>query len=241
MVVSYAVPASPGEKRRPSTVTIAGSLLVLTAVLLIIVAILPLPSLSKVADAARDAWASGGSTQQTPDQFASGVRFGVIIVTVIYVLLAVLFAVIGALVLRGNRVGRILAWIFAGLGALCTACLTVGASLSGQLTTGSVNGVDLNAVNSKINAAKPSWLTPATTTVDVIVLLALILVIILLAMPASNAFFRKEPQFTQINDPAFPMTPYPPQTPPSAAPRWDASPPQGPTSGGTPPTNPPSA
>jgi hypothetical protein len=242
MVVSYAVPASPGEKRRPAATTVAGYLLVLTAVLLIIAAILPLPSLSKVAEAAREAYAAAGSTKPTPDQAATGVRIGVIVSSVIDVLLAVLFVVIGALVLRGNQVGRILAWVFAGLGALCTACLTATAGLSGQLTTGTVNGVDVNAINNKISAATPSWLSPTRTTLDVIALLALILVIILLAMPASSAYFRKEPaQFAPVNDPAFPMTPYPPQTPPSEAPRWDAPPPDGPSSGGPPPAGPPSA
>jgi hypothetical protein len=155
----------------------------------------------------------------------------VIIATVIDVLLAVLFAVIGALVLRGNRVGRILAWIFAGLGALCTACLTAAAGLSSQLTNSNTNGVDINALNNQINAAKPSYLTPVLTTVQVISLLALILVIILLALPASHPFFRKEPEAVIVNDPAFPSMPYPPSAPPS-----DFPPP-----GNPPPGNPPSA
>ena len=67
--------------------------------------------------------------------------------------------------------------------------------------------MDVKAATDQINAVKPSWLTPLTTTLSVIILLALIAAIILLAMPQSNAYFRKEqPAFA----PAFPNLPYPP-------------------------------
>jgi len=244
MVVSYAVPASPGEKRRPSAVAVVGYLLFLAAVLLIISAILPLPYMSRLANAARDAYASQGSTQYSPDAAASGVRLGIILALVIAVVLGVLFTVIGFLVLRGNRVGRILAWVFGGLGVLCTLCLSAGALIStSSVTTGKINGVDTKAVDDKIAAATPSWLKPAQSALEIIALIALILVVILLALPASNAYFRKEqPEFTPISDPSFPMTPYPaPPTPPSDTSRWDAPPPGGPTPGGPPSDNPPSA
>jgi hypothetical protein len=245
MVVSYAVPASTGEKRRPGAVAAAGYLLFLAAASLIIYAILPLPSMSKVVDATRDAYASAGSTQPTPDQAATGARLGIIVAVVIAVVLAVLFAVIGALVLRGNRVGRILAWIFGGLGALCTICLSAGALLSGSVNQGKINGVDTKVVNDKIAAAAPSWLRPTQASLGIIILISLILVIILIAMPASNAFFRKEPEAVVINDPSFPTTPYPvPYTPPSDAPRPDAPPSEAPPSAAPPSDgtgNPPSA
>jgi hypothetical protein len=237
VAVSYAVPAVSGEpKRRPPVVSLAGYLLYLVAVLLIIVEVLPLPYLSKVVNAARDAWATSGSSQTTADQFAETQRIAAIVVAVLAILLAVLLAVIGALVLRGRQVGRILAWIFGGLGALCTLCLSAGALVNSSMTTGTVNGVDTKAINDKIAAAEPSWLRPTQTAVEIIILIALIVVIIALALPASSAFFRKEPEIMVVNDPAFPMTPYPaPQTPPQATPPSDGP------SEGPPPGNPPSA
>ncbi len=236
--MSYAVPSVPGApKRRPPVVTLAGYLLYLAALLLIINEILPLPYLSKIVDAAREAWATSGSNQTTANQFADTQRIAAIAVAVIAILMGVLFAVIGTLVLRGRQVGRILAWIFAGLGALCTLCLSAGALVSSSMTTSTVNGVDTKAINDKIAAAQPSWLRPTQTALEIISLIALILVIVLLALPASNAFFRKEPEIMVVNDPAFPTTPYPaPQTPPPAAPPSD-----GPTSDGPPPGSPPSA
>jgi hypothetical protein len=74
----------------------------------------------------------------------------------------------------------------------------------------------------------PSWARDVSRTVDILNALALILVIIFLAMPAANAFFRKQQAMPgypgtgwvqPTNDPAYPPIPgYTPGTwaPPSA-------------------------
>jgi hypothetical protein len=222
MVVSYAVPASPGEKRRPAVVTAAGYLLFLVAVILIINALLPLSSLSKVLDATREAYAN--STNPTPDTVVSITRIASIVGVVIGILFAALFAVLGTLDLRGSRAARIVTWVFAGLGVLCTGCGLGGTGLSGRFTTGTANGVDVKAATDHINAARPSWLTPTVAALSAIALIALILVIILLALPAANAYFRKEQPAFIPPDAGFPNPPYPPgptaqggsQPPPSA-------------------------
>jgi hypothetical protein len=226
MVVSYAVPASPGEKRRPAVVTAAGYLLFLVAAILIINALLPLPSLSKVLDATREAYAN--STNPTPDAVASITRIAAIVGAIISVLFGVGFAILGALDLRGSRAARITTWVFAALGVLCTGCGLGSSGLSGRISTGTTaNGVDVKAATEHINAARPSWLTPTVAALSVIALLSLILVIILLALPAANAYFRKEQPAFVPPDQGFPNPPYPPYPP-------------GPTAqGGTPP--PPSA
>jgi hypothetical protein len=204
--VSYAVPASPGPKVRPAVVTAAGYLLFLVAVLLIINALLPLASLSKVVDATREAYAK--STNPTPDAMASITQAAAIAGVVIAILFGVLFFILGSLNLRGKQPARILTWVFGGLGVLCTGCGLGTSGLSGRLTSGTnASGVDVKAATDQINAAKPSWLTPVSTTLAALILIALIAAIILLATPQSNAYFRKEqPAF----DPAFPNTPYPP-------------------------------
>jgi len=205
--VSYAVPASPGPKRRPAVVTAAGYLLFLVAVLLIINALLPLASLNKVVDATREAYAN--STNPTPDTVASFTRAGVIVGVVIAILFGVLFFILGSLNLGGKQPARILTWVFGGLSVLCTGCGLGTSGLSGRLTSGTnASGVDVKAATDHINAARPSWLVPVSTTLSVIALLALIAVIIMLAMPQSNAFFRKEQPASF--DPAFPNLPYPP-------------------------------
>lgn len=251
--MSYAVPADSGVKRRPTVVTIAAYLLFLVAILLIIGAILPLPSLSKVVDATREAYA--GSTQPTPDQVATITRASVIVVAVLSVLLGVLFVILGMLDLRGSRAGRIVTWVFAGLGTLCTVCGLGGAGISGRFSTGTTsNGLDMKTINDKINAAKPSWLTPVSVTLEAIALISLILVIILLALPAAHPYFRKD-QGVLTTDPGFPnmaypqvpgATPYPPVPPaPNAPPAPPAPPaadaPDAPPSDTPPPGDRPSA
>jgi hypothetical protein len=210
--VSYAVPASPGPKVRPAVVTAAGYLLFLAAVVLIINGLLPLASLSKVVDATRKAYAN--STNPTPDTVASFTQAFAIITVVVTILFGVLFFILGSLDLRGKQAGRILSWVFGGLGVLCAGCGLGSAGLSSRMTTNTnANGVDVKAATDQINAARPSWLTPVSTTLSVIILLSLIAVIVLLATPPSNAYFRKEqPAF----DPAFPNMPYPP--PPGSGP-----------------------
>ena len=205
--MSYAVPTDSGARRRPTVVTVAGFLLFLVAILLIIGAILPLPSLSKVVDATRGAYA--GSTNPTPDQMATITRASVIVVAILSVLLGVLFVILGLLVLRGSRAGRITTWVFAGLGTLCTVCGLGGAGLSGRINTGTTrNGLDMKTINDRINAARPSWLAPVSITLEAIALIALILLIILLALPAAHPYFRKD-QAVLVNDPGFPGFGYP--------------------------------
>jgi hypothetical protein len=237
MAVSYAVPADSGVKRRPTVVTLAGFLLFLVAILLIIGAILPLPSLSKVVDATREAYA--GSTNPTPDQVASITRASVIVVAVLSVLLGVLFVILGLLVLRGSRAGRIVTWVFAGLGTLCTVCGLGGAGLSGRFSTGTTsNGLDMKTINDKINAARPSWLTPTTIALEAIALISLILLIILLALPAANAYFRKD-QAVLVNDPGFPSLGYPQVPGATPYPPAPNAPPAPPAPGGPPSDTPP--
>ena len=233
--MSFAVPADSGVKRRPTVVTVAAYLLFLVAILLIIGAILPLPSLSKVVDATRAAYA--GSTNPTPDQVATITRVSVIVVAILSVLLGVLFVVLGMLNLRGSRAGRIVTWVFAGLGVLCTVCGLGGAGASSRFsTTTTSNGLDMKTINDKINAARPSWLAPVSITLEAIALIALILVIILLALPAAHPYFRKD-QGVLLNEPNFPDLGYPqvpgatpyPQVPPAPnappAPPSDTPPP----------------
>src|SRR6185436_7231411 len=64
-------------------------------------------------------------------------------------------------------------------------------------------------IQSRLNDALPSWYQPVTMTVTVIILIAILATIILLALPASNAFFRKQPA-AQGWDPSVPYPTYPP-------------------------------
>jgi hypothetical protein len=58
-------------------------------------------------------------------------------------------------------------------------------------TTGAGNVPSNTEVQDAINGALPSWYEPLSTVLTVISLLAILGAVILLALPASNAFFRK--------------------------------------------------
>jgi hypothetical protein len=164
-----------------------------------------------VSDAYRQAYENAHSTNPTPDAVASAFRIASIASVVITIILAVGIAILAAFDLRGNRVTRIITFVFGGLGVLCLGCSLGGTGLSGRIssTGNSSGGVDTKALTDAVNAARPSWLEPVALTLELIGLLALILVIILLALPAASAFFRKRTDL-QGAEPGYPALPYPP-------------------------------
>jgi hypothetical protein len=106
------------------------------------------------------------------------------------------------------------------------------------------NGPDPAEVQRRLEAGLPGWYNPITTTLSVISLLALLGALILLALPASNPFFRKrtaaeEPPmpggaYGQPSYPSYPDYPtYPPGEPPLPPPPGTPPPP------GPPPPGPP--
>jgi hypothetical protein len=97
----------PAEKR-PSIVTVAGALLIVAAVLLAVRAVLALPYLTEVTDAARAAYANSTDPNVTGDNVATGVKLVIVGSAVILVIFAAGLVVFGVLDLRGNNVGRIL-------------------------------------------------------------------------------------------------------------------------------------
>jgi hypothetical protein len=91
----------------------------------------------------------------------------------IALVIAVVLVTLGVLDLRGNKVGRILTWIAAPL----TFCCQAGASMPGlrppaETTTGAVSAI----------------VASLTTLLQLVVVLG---AVVLLALPASNAFFRR--------------------------------------------------
>ena len=108
---------------------------------------------------------------------------------------------------------RIVTWVLAGLAVLCFGCALAGTASSGAFMGGNqtVNGVDMSAAAKQVQDALPSWLQPTQATIGIVNLLLAILVIILLALPASNAYFRRNKGGPGTSDPSFPTLPYPQQ------------------------------
>ncbi|HEU5128914.1 MAG TPA: hypothetical protein VFU12_13070 [Glycomyces sp.] len=188
-----------GSGQRPMTVTIAVWIMFLTALALVVTAIAQFAVQGTVKDTVEEqlrsdpALADAGITASDVSTLVSVVFAGI---AVVYIVFAVFYVVLGLLDNAGKRPARILTWILAGISL---ACCGLG-GLIGQLGSGSatytVNGEEYDDELTKaIEEATPTWVTALEWISLLLFILGSLAIIILLAMPDSNAFFRKaEPQ-----------------------------------------------
>jgi hypothetical protein len=224
-IMSYTV-TSQGGKRRPATVTAASALLYLCALIEVVALVLSVLAFSRYSSVLNQQFAGTPEAQL----MNTGIVIGLIIGAVIPALFAIGTAVLGLLVSKGRQPARIVTWVLAGISVLCYGCQLGGAALSSSL-----NGVagtttpQAEAIQQRLAESIPAWQTAVATVTTVIVLLALVAVIILLALPASNDFFRKEQEVwvppTWPGDNGLPPVPPPPADPPYG-PGGPPSPPQ---------------
>jgi hypothetical protein len=172
--------------RRPAVVSVAAYLMILVAVIAVVLAILPLPYVSAVSDAAKRAYAS----TPNPDTVATFTTIGTYVGAVIRILGAVGFVILAVFNLKGSNVSRIITWVFAGLGVLCCGGGAFAGQAASGMRTSNVQGVDTKEAARQIAAAYPSWFSPLNNVFLVLVVVALILVIVLLTLSAANAFFK---------------------------------------------------
>ncbi|GAA3394165.1 hypothetical protein [Cryptosporangium minutisporangium] len=164
-----APPPVPGQEPRPprpTTVTAAAGILVGLAVLSlisVIVSMLTRDTVQRATDEYLEAnnTTSGGSSTL---QEVIGIVFGL--------LFAAAFVALALGVLRGSNVARIITWVVSGL-ALC--CVGVGTAASLLV----------------IAKYLPGGYLAYSYTLTAVELIGFIAVIVLLALPASNAYFRK--------------------------------------------------
>jgi hypothetical protein len=159
----------------------------------------------------------------------TAITVGTIVAVSISVLICVGFAVLAVFVGRGKQAARIVTWVLAGLFALCAACSVGGQALSGSLSglggnTNSSQGPTAEQISKALEGALPAWLNAVTIVLSLGVCLALIAVIVLLALPASNEYFRPA-QAEFIPPVAWPppgsVPPAPGSTPPGMLPPSD--------------------
>jgi hypothetical protein len=233
---------------RPGSVTISSYLLYAAAVLLAVVAITGLTTLGTVSEVYGDAYA--GTSVEGAEDFVVGFSA---FAAVVQLLFAAGYVVLALLNNQGRNAARIATWVVAGLGVCCTG-IGLGGSAAGGMNTGSTGDMpDPQVVQERLEAALPSWTGPLTLVCSILAFVLLLAVIVLLALPASNAFFRKQPAGFEPPvpgaaypgqaapsgaDPAYPT--YPGQSPsPGTDPAYPAYPGQTPPAG-TDPNNPPS-
>ena len=128
-----------------------------------------------------------------------------------FVLLAAGMVVLAIFNAKGKNPSRIVTWVLGGI----LLCCNGGGLLLSQLTssiqtgnTGATGGFDQERYESLLAERLPGWYEPMNTTINILGVLILLVALILLALPAANQFFRKEPEQ--------PIDPPPPAYPPAS-------------------------
>jgi hypothetical protein len=218
-------PAASAVKPRPSIVTISSYLLILYAVLQVIGMIVTLSMLGKTQDVYRELYA--GTSAEGAETFAAAAGVGGAIVGLLF---AVGFVVLALLNNRGKNVSRIVTWSVGGVAICCSGVGLAGSALTNSMGSGGSGDAPTPAeIQRRLDEVLPSWYGPVTITLSVLGLLALLAALVLLALPASNAFFRKQPATAW--EPPMPGATYPAYPPagtpahPSADPGYPTTPP----------------
>ena len=211
-------PEPSAPRTRPGSVTAAVWTQFLTAAMLIFTAISMFAVQSAISDAVWD------EIQNDPELEGSGltesnisdvITFGFVLVAVVFVIFAACYVVLGLLNNKGKRPARILSWILSGIGLLCCGPYALLSQISSTMSMNTGDAYQ-DEVAQSLQDATPGWVTAISWVNALVLLLGSLLIIILLALPASNAFFRKEEQ---------PMGPYSGQ-PPYGQPPQGQQPPQ---------------
>jgi hypothetical protein len=205
-------PAAPATRRRPGSVTASSYLLILVAVIQVINMVIALSVAGKMREAYKAAYAGTNMA----DQAETVASITAIATAVIGVLVAAGLVVLALLNNRGKNPSRIVTWV---LGGLFLCCSGVGLAFSaagnafGMNNANNGNAPSPAEVQRALDANLPGWYQPVTTTLAAVSLLSLLAALILLALPSSNAFFRR-PQPTW--EPPAPGSTYPGYPPPGA-------------------------
>ena len=240
------------ERARPSTVTISSYLLYLVALLQVIGALVAFAIVGTYRKVFNEAFA-GTEAEGAGNTIAT---VSLVIPVVLGVLLAAGLTVLAVFNNRGRNGSRITTWIVGGILFCCSGFGLLGSALGSTFDFGSgstdPNVPDQAEIQRRLNDELPGWYGPVTITMAVLTVLALLGALILLALPASNAFFRKQPAgweppvpgsaypgYPSTGTPPYPTSPYQPGEPPLPPPPGSTPPGGPPPPPGAPPSTPP--
>lgn len=199
---TYPVP-NPAAPSRPVAVTASSILLYIVVAVQLLDAVLAVAMMDTVVEAYRE-------VLEQDSQIADAGPFiqAVLVLTaVVYALIAVGLAILAVFNNKGKNASRIITWVFAGLG-LCCNVVGLGGTVSSAAVTGAGSGsVSQTQVDAQVAAALPGWYDAVGLATAAVTVLALLAAIILLALPSSNAYFRRPVQWTG----ALPFPQYPGQ------------------------------
>ncbi|MBB4748005.1 hypothetical protein [Actinoplanes lobatus] len=139
-----------------------------------------------------------------PAEIGTFISIVLVATAAFYLLIAVGLVVLAIFNNRGKNGARITTWVIAGLG-LCCNSLGLGSSVADTAVGGNVPSTEQAQIEADVAAAMPGWYDAISLVTSVITVLALLGAVILLALPQSNAFFRRPVAW----NPAMPFGPYP--------------------------------
>jgi hypothetical protein len=238
---------TPVDRVRPSTVTISSYLLYFVAILQLISMITVFAVLNDYRRVYEEAF------EGTEAEGMGGTigAISLVAIGVIGVLVAAVLVILATFNNRGRNGSRITTWILGGIWFCCSGFGLLSNALGSSMNFGSSsdpNVPDQEEITRRLEEVLPGWFTPVSIIIGVLTVLALLAALVLLALPASNAFFRKQPAgweppvpgsaYPQV--PGYPTSPYQPGEPPLPPPPPGGNPPAGPPPGYNPPGgNPP--
>ncbi|MDT5040735.1 MAG: hypothetical protein QOE51_1720 [Actinoplanes sp.] len=200
-------PGAPAPSTRPTTVSTSTYLVYAAAGIALLGSLFTLTYLSRTLEVYRSAYA--GTT-------AEGAESVIVIIVVGNVVINLLFAagmvILGIFNNRGRQGSRVTTWSVGGLLSCCSGLGLVSNAATGMIgTTGGTGGAPSpQEIQDKLSEALPGYYQPVSTTLSVLMVLALLAALILLALPASNAYFRAVKASRQGGwDPSVPYPLYP--------------------------------
>jgi hypothetical protein len=195
-------PPTPAVQSRPGSVTFASYLIYLYTALSVLGVVIGLTTIGTISDVYTEAYAD--TTMEGVETFTVVTA---VVVSIVSIIFSAVFVVLAILNNRGNNVSRIVTWSLGGFSLCCSGIGQLSSSLTGSFSapSGNADVPDPADIQRQVNEALPSWFQPVTVTLTVLGMLALAGALILLALPASNPYFRKRAaQF----DPPVPGMPY---------------------------------
>lgn len=212
MAHDYAAPTpSPPQGGRPATVTLAGVLIMVTALCSVAYLIATLATIGPMQDAMDEVYADSTMAQADADFMTTVIVISSVLTAVVYLLVAVTLLILTVFNNQGRNGARIATWVVGGIGACCGGGQLISLAVGDAAMTGlpEEEGMPSTAqITETVNAHLPGWYDPVLIGSTVIGVLALGAALILLALPPSNEYFRRAKQPPQPpQDPQYPQYP----------------------------------
>jgi hypothetical protein len=189
-------PVVPDRPPRPRSVTVAGILMLIGAVVGIIGGVLTILAGNSIdPEFSTRAIASGVSASDVK-RIGDSVQASFSAVGVGALLLGIVLAVLTFKVLRGSNAARITTWVVLGISLCCGIGNGLLAKTLSNLSETNIEGMDkatVRAIGDALKDSMPSWFAVGGMGATCVQVLGYIAVAVLLVLPASNAFFRKTP------------------------------------------------